>query len=200
MDNKEKKQNEEADLTWELVKSEHIIQDEWIDFRRQAYRLPDGKVWEPYYNYSRRNYVVIVARDEEGRYICVRQFRHGIGRVTTEFCAGGIEVNGAEGYDSMGESEDALDAAKRELQEETGYVSDDWHFLMGVPSNATIADNYGYMYVADHCRRVSGQDLDEMEFLNVSLLSEEEVRSAIKDGSFAQAIHILAWMLSRGSI
>ena len=31
-----------ADLVWEPVSCEHIISDNWIDFRRMAYRMPDG--------------------------------------------------------------------------------------------------------------------------------------------------------------
>ena len=69
MENRESKDNEarlkkdvagadDVALMWEEVKREHIIQDEWLDFRRLAYRLPDGTVSEPYYTYSRRDYVV----------------------------------------------------------------------------------------------------------------------------------------------
>ena len=47
------------DLAWEEVSTEHIIQDEWIDLRRSSYRLPDGTVFEPFYTYSRKDYVVI---------------------------------------------------------------------------------------------------------------------------------------------
>lgn len=82
--------NNRDELAWEEVSTEHIIQDEWIDFRRLAYRFPDGTVFEPYYSYSRRDYVVIVASDCDGNYICVRQFRQGIREVTTEFPAGGL--------------------------------------------------------------------------------------------------------------
>ena len=84
----------EADqsLAWEEVSVEHIVQDKWIDFRRAAYRFPDGTTFSPYYNYSRRSYVVIVASDEEDNYLCVRQYRHGIKQVTTEFVAGGNGV------------------------------------------------------------------------------------------------------------
>lgn len=48
------------------LRTEHIVQDEWIDFRRSVYRFPDGSMFEPYYSYSRRDYVVIAASDEEG--------------------------------------------------------------------------------------------------------------------------------------
>jgi len=191
----------EENLLWETVETEHLVRDEWIDFRRVSYRLPDGKVWEPYYNYSRRSYVVIVASDEEGRFLCVRQFRHGIGQITNEFPAGGIEINGKDGYisaeDQQVVAENAADAAKRELREETGYESDSWTHLMTIPSNATIADNYAYIYRAENCRKVSGQSLDEMEFLNVQLRKAEEIDRLIAEGEFQQAVHVLAWKLAR---
>ena len=61
--------SEYDELKWEVLKVEHLVQDEWIDFRRVRYRLPDGSEFEPYYNYSRRSFVIIAARDEEGNYI-----------------------------------------------------------------------------------------------------------------------------------
>jgi len=193
------KQMNRDDLIWEEVKTEHIVQDEWIDFRRSAYRFPDGTVFEPYYSYSRRDYVVIVASDEEDNYICVRQFRQGIGEVTTEFVAGGLErTDGKEyrGGDSSA-SEDALEAAKRELLEESGYASDEWTHLLTIPSNATIADNYAYLYCAKNCRKVSGQHLDETEFLNVELHSKEEIEELIRTGKFQQMAHVAAWYLAK---
>ena len=86
-------------LEWEELKTEHIVQDEWIDFRKTSYRFPDGSVYEPYYSYSRRDYVVIVASDPEGNYLCVRQFRQGIRKVTTEFPAGCVEKTDRAGND-----------------------------------------------------------------------------------------------------
>ena len=195
MDNTE---NIEDRLAWEEISSEHIVRDEWIDFRRSAYRFPDGSVFEPFYSYSRRNYVVIVASDTEGRYLCVHQFRQGIKEVTTEFPAGGIERKDGKEYGSAKDlpSEDALAAAKRELREETGYESDEWEHLLTVPSNATIADNYAFIYRAANCRKVAGQSLDETEFLNVSRYSAEEIEEMIAAGRFQQAVHIAAWLLS----
>ena len=184
-------------LAWEEVSTEHLIQDEWIDFRRSAYRLPDGSVFEPYYTYTRKDYVVIVASDTEGNYLCVRQFRQGIREVTTEFPAGGIERKDGKEYGSeSGFAENALAAAKRELREETGYESDEWSYLMAVPSHATIADDYAYLFVAKNCRKVSGQSLDETEFLNVQKHTAQEIDDMIAKGEFPQAVHITAWLLA----
>ena len=190
------------DLRWEEVRTEHIVQDEWIDFRKSAYRFPDGTEYEPYYTYSRRDYVVIVATDTEGNYICVRQFRYGINEVTTEFPAGGVERKDGKCYGERKVgvlSEDTLETAKRELMEETGYVSDEWTHLLTVPSNATIADNYAYIYEAKNCRKVAEQNLDETEYLDVELHTADEIESYIKSGDFQQAMHITAWYLSKNN-
>ena len=192
--------DKQDNLAWEEVRTEHIVQDEWIDFRRSVYRFPDGSEFGPYYSYSRRDYVVIVASDTDGRYLCVRQYRQGIEEVTTEFPAGGIERTDGKEYGSRGSSsvsEDALEAAQRELLEETGYVSDDWKHLLTVPSNATIADNYAYVFMATNCRKHGEQDLDETEFLNVRKYSADEIEEMIHTGDFQQAVHIMAWLLAR---
>ena len=181
-------------LKWEEVRTEHVVKDEWIDFRRVAYRLPDGVISEPFYNYSRRSYVVIAAKDADGRYLVVRQFRHGIGKVTTEFPAGGIETKGETEYGEP--AEEPLEAAKRELLEETGCVSDKWRHLVTVPADATMADNYAYVFMAEDCRRVSGQSLDSTEFLDVGHLSGGDIRELVDSGRFEQAIHIMAWLMA----
>ncbi len=191
-------------LAWEEINTEHIIQNEWIDFRESTYRFPDGREIGPFYSYSRRDYVVIVASDEDGSYLCVRQFRQGIKEVTTEFPAGGIERKDGKEYGGPAEvnapseaAEDALTTAKRELREETGYESDEWKYLLTVPSNATIADNYAHIFMATNCRKASGQDLDETEFVDVVKHTEEEIEEMISNNKFQQAMHVMAWLLAK---
>lgn len=187
----------EDNLKWKEIKTEHIVQDEWIDFRRSVYRYPDGRIFEPFYSYSRRNYTVVVASDENGRFLCVRQFRQGIRQVTTEFPAGGIERIEGEENGSSEYAEEALDAAKRELAEETGYVSDDWEYLLKIPSNATLADNYAYIFRARNCYKVKDQSLDETEVLDVRKYTAEEINFLVYSGEFQQAVHVMAWLLAK---
>ena len=59
---------DDKELAWEEIETEHIVEDEWIDFRKSTYRYPDGRVFSPYYSYSRRDYTVIVASDGDGNY------------------------------------------------------------------------------------------------------------------------------------
>ena len=182
----------DEELIWEEISTEHIVQDEWIDFRRSAYRFPDGQVWQPYYSFTRRDYAVVVASDEDGRFICVRQFRQGIRQVTTEFPAGAIEKKDGEDPAAA-----ALEAAKRELREETGYVSDCWRPLLSIPSSATISDNYAWLFVAENCRPAAAQQLDEMELLRVRKHSAQEIDNMVLRGEFKQAVHALAWLLAK---
>jgi len=188
---------DDKELAWEEIETEHIVEDEWIDFRKSTYRYPDGRVFSPYYSYSRRDYTVIVASDEDGNYLCVRQFRQGIKEVTTEFPAGGIERTDGKEYGSRDAAEAALDCAKRELREETGYESDEWTHLITVPSNATISDNYAYVFMAKNCRKAGDQNLDDTEYLNVKKLTADEIEGLIRSGKFQQAVHVMAWLLAK---
>ena len=187
----------DENLAWEEISTEHIVQDQWIDFRKSAYRYPDGRVFEPFYSYSRRDYVVIVASDTDGNYLCVRQFRQGIKEVTTEFPAGGVERDDGREYGTTKASEETLEAAKRELMEETGYASDEWEHLLTIPSNATIADNYATVFRAKNCRPSGKQNLDETEVLQIYKYSEDEIESMISNGEFQQAVHVMAWLLAK---
>lgn len=189
---------EDRELAWKAVSVEHPIQDEWLDLRKVTYAFPDGTSFGPYYNYSRRNYVVILASDEDGNFLCVRQYRHGIREVTTEFPAGGIEkkIDDPRSPEAL---ETALAAAERELREETGYVSDDWSPLLAVPSGATIADNWAYLFRAKNCRKAGDLQLDDTEFLIRKVLSPADIDALIEKGRFQQAVHCMGWFhIERG--
>ena len=179
----------EDHLTWELIREKKLVDNEWIDFRESEWRFPDGLELGPFYTYHRKDYAVIAALDETGRLLCVRQFRQGIRHVTTEFPAGGLE-----------EGEDPLIAAKRELREETGYVSDDWTFLAKLPSNATMADNYAYLYLARNCRKEAPLDLDVTEFVETERITGQELEELIRGGSFEQAVHVAGYYMARDKL
>ena len=142
-----------------------------------------------------------MATDKEGRFICVRQYRHGIDEITTEFPAGAIEyldksdVPYITGDNIIATEEEAFEAAKRELVEETGYTSREWKHLMTIPANATLSNSRVHIYAATNCQRVGEQDLDETEFLYVKLLPEEELLKRINGGDFKQSLHVLAYYL-----
>ena len=200
-------ENKNSDnLTWKMVGCQHVMQDAWIDFRKCDYELPDGEIIGPVYNYSKHSFCIVVATDKDGKFICVRQYRHGIDEITTEFPAGGIEYKDKSDvpyitYDNIiASEEDAFAAAKRELVEETGYISDEWTHLMTIPANATLSNSRVHIYAALNCHKVKEQELDETEFLYVKLLSESELLERINGGDFKQSNHVLAYYLYKDKL
>ena len=80
----------------------------------------------------------------------------------------GFWESGAGGSILKGES--FLEGAKRELLEETGYISEDWQYLGATVESSAKLTNYMHIYFANHCRKVSGQHLDATEELDVLLV------------------------------
>ena len=173
-------------LRWKWLSGNIVRRDRWVDLRENTYLLPNGQEITPYYTTRNRSFSVIVARDQEGSYICVRQFRPGTETVTTEFPAGGME-----------DGEDPLDAAKRELLEETGYEAERWTSLGRIAPNATIANNYAYIFLAEGCRKVSGRHLDETECMETAVLSSAVMDEMIAECRVIQAVHVAAYYMAR---
>lgn len=186
------KRDEDEKLKWKLLDTKHPVQNQWLDLREETYQMPDGSVAGPFYTFSKKSYVVIAAMDEDDRFVCVRQYRQGIGKVTVEFPAGAIETSMRHP-----DHETAFAAAQRELMEETGCVSEHWQFLEEIASMPSLNDDYAYLYLARGCRRVGEQKLDVTEFLEYETYSMEEIRAMIMDGSFPQPVHALAYYMAK---
>lgn len=179
----------DENLKWKFISDEVVKRDRWVHLRAGRWLLPNGKEIAPYYVYRSRDFIVTVAIDTDGNYICVRQFRPGIESVTTEFPAGGIE-----------DGEDPETAARRELLEETGVSADQWTFLGRIAPNATIAGNYAYIFLAEGCRKTDAQHLDETECMDPVRLSPEELRRMVGNGGFVQAVHVAAFYMAQEKI
>jgi len=124
-------------------------------------------------------WVNVVARTAEGRFVLVRQYRFGIARVTTELPGGLVD---------RGETPRA--AAERELLEETGYVGAHWSSLGFVEPNPAIHDNRCHQYLATGCTRERDQSLDPGEDIQVVVKNETEVCAAIASGEIAHSLVI----------
>ena len=127
------------------------------------------------------DWVNIVARTPEGRFVVIRQFRFGTGTNTLEIPGGMIDPG-----------EDPLSAAKRELREETGYESEAWTPLGYVEPNPAFQTNRCHHFLATGAVRSASQELDAGEDIVVDTLSPDELRGAIDDGSMRHALVITA--------
>ena len=128
-----------------------------------------------------RNWINIIALDEQDRFVLVKQYRHGIDDLTLEGPAGVVE-----------EGEDPLDTAKRELLEETGYSSDKWTTLGRVSANPAFMNNYCSIFLAENCKKTSGQNLDPFEEIDVVLKSKAELKKLIESQEVDHCLFISA--------
>lgn len=194
----EKDEDLQRPVDWKKVSEKQVILTNWLDLKQAAYQMPDGKIYQPFYRYHKRSFVVVAARLTDGRFLCVRQYRPGIDQVTTEFPAGGIEAFDDETNPGAHPREmTALKAARRELLEETGCESDEWTPLYTTPANSTWSSDYAYLYLAENCRKVGNQQLDVTEFLQVITVTASQLDAMMRDGSFEQVTSALTWLLAK---
>lgn len=104
--------------SWKIIKTEpgpdltlFRVRFDWLENPRNGHTVKATVVEAP-------DWVNVVALTPAGELVVVRQYRFGNGEVTTEIPAGIIE-----------EGESSQNAAARELQEETGFISDNWEYL-----------------------------------------------------------------------
>ncbi len=162
-----------------VLESEYLFHRPWLTVRRETIKLPNGHTVPEYYVLEYPDWVntIAVTRDEE--YIFVRQYRHGLGKSFIELCAGVCDPTDAT----------PLDAARRELQEETGYGGGTWRELMVISANPSTQNNLTHCFVATDVEIVSAPHPETTEDLSVVLLSEAEVRNLLKEDKIKQALH-----------
>lgn len=128
------------------------------------------------------DWINVVALTADGRMLFVRQFRHGTQTETLELPGGSTEASDAS----------PLASARRELLEETGYVSDDWTLLGVVDPNPAIQTNACHTFLARDARRVAEPEPDGAEDLRVELLAPAEVTRLVRAGEIRHALTVAA--------
>jgi ADP-ribose pyrophosphatase len=126
-----------ADPVFEVLSSVHHYRGWVIDVRTDEIRMPDGTVGKRDI-IDHPGAVAIVALDESDNVVTVRQYRPSIGAHLVELPAGLLDVPG----------EPALDAARRELAEETGLAAADWSVLLDVYTSPGMTNESIRIYLA----------------------------------------------------
>ena len=143
--------------------------------RRDTVRLPNGKTATREYNIH-YGAVCIIPLLENGDVLLERQYRYPLREVITEIPAGKLDAP----------DEDPLEAAKRELREETGATAAEWHALgLFCPTGAYSTERI-YMYLARGLT-FGARELDEDEFLNVFRMTLDELVDKVLAGEIPDA-------------
>lgn len=138
-----------------------------IDYYRDTVQIPNGNIvkWD---FIGHKGAAAVVPIREDGKILMVRQYRNALDRETLEIPAGG--KNGAD--------EPSRHAAARELEEETGYRTEDLDFLISIRTTVAFCNEKIDIYVAKNLQK-SHQHLDEDEFINVEAYTVEELMEKI---------------------
>lgn len=164
---------------WKVLDSKTIINRPWLSARCDRVELPDGRVNPEYYVLHYPTWINVIAETADGKIILERQYRHALGVMSTEICAG-----------VANDGEAPLHAAQRELMEETGFGGGKWTLLMRTAPNPSTMDNLCYSYLAQGVERLSDQHLDATEDLKVYLVDKKEVLRMLLGGEFMQVLMI----------
>lgn len=167
-------------MSFKTLSSEFINQHPYFTARKDSYQTPSGKIVDPYFVIEVPVSVVAMAITEERQVLLIKQFRYPVDNILTELPAGFIDP-----------SEQPQQAIERELLEETGYGFSSFHYLGITAANPGVLNNFTHMYLAMGGKKITGQQLDQNEEIEIILKSMEEVKVMLHHNEFIQSMHAL---------
>lgn len=174
----------DADIIEKLSDRKRVFDGKIIHVDHMTATLPNGKQ-------ALREVAVhpgasaIVPVDEEGNVYLVRQFRAPLERVTLEIPAGKLDDPG----------EDRLEAAKRELREETGFAAKTWTKLTDLATTPGFCSEAISIYLATGL--TAGEtDFDEDEFIHLVKLPLREAAEMVARGELCDSKTICGILLA----
>ena len=167
----------------EFIQKEVLYNGGFLEILKETYKLPNEKTVEKekVIKNGGKNSVIVIAITQDKEYIITFQNRIKDKKIA-EFPSGYIE-NG----------EDPIEAARRELQEETGYVSDDLFIVDEAFTSPGIDNSITYIVIANNCIKTDEIKTNGTELVNYGLFSEVELKYLISNNIMNGAMNKLAY-------
>ena len=165
---------------WQVLESEYLWRRPWLTMRRDRVRVPTGAIIDEYYVWEYPPWVNVVAVTTDHRLVMVRQYRHGLAAVHYELPAGVVDPTDT-GMQL---------AARRELEEETGFTGGAWSLLLTSSPNPSTHNNLTYSFLAQGVERTTTPQPETTEDLQLCLVPLSELSGLIDAGQIIQALHL----------
>ena len=164
---------------WKVLKSENILHlGPWLSVRQECVELPSGKQIPTWYILEFPDWINVIAFTKDGQMVMEDQYRHGLGETHYELVAGVVDAG-----------ETPLQAAQRELSEETGFEGGEWQLYMTLSPNPTNHNNLSYTFLATGVEKCREQHQEPTEDIHVDIMTREEVFRLLQQGEIIQALH-----------
>lgn len=156
---------------WKLHQSKLAFDNRWMKIRQDSVELPNGKRLDDYFLWLEGDVALVVPVTTEGEFILVRQYKHGVGQIVLEFPAGMVDPG-----------ETPEQAARRELEEETGYTAPAFSMIGQLVNSPTKVVGQHYVYLAHQVVQTTTQDQSDAELIEIVALSKEVLLQKIYSG------------------
>ncbi|MEK7680497.1 MAG: NUDIX hydrolase [Patescibacteria group bacterium] len=169
--------------------SSQIIKDNgYWKYKHDKYVLPSGRECDYFYGETTGNSIIIPVLDD-GNLLLVRQHRYLRSKPSVEFPGGAID-----------EGETPLEAAKRELLEETGFSSTNLIMIGTFEPNVGLFRDESHIFIANELTKSKEMSPDESESLEILSRRPDEFDEMAKHGEIWDGQMLAAWAIARDNL
>jgi ADP-ribose pyrophosphatase len=159
---------------WKIRSRTPIFEREpWIRAESHEIELPNGKLISDWVWIVTPDFVNVIAITEQEQFLCFRQNKYAVE---------GSSFAPVGGYIDQGET--PLDAAKRELIEETGYEAEHWLDMGKFAADGNRGVGHGHLFMAIGARQTTKPSLDDLEEMTLFPLSEADFERELLNSQF----------------